>query len=202
MNKLPLFELQINEDEDAIVSAVSLVEDPAIESNFIAFSNHQMNFKTNDERQELIGAAMIPNMKIYRRDQNGNEYNVFFSTDTIRKISQVYFKKGFQKNMNISHSSTPAHSYIFQSYLVDSNKGITAPKGLDVPDGSWIIGVKVDDTEVWNKIKTGEVKGFSIEGLFEFINSDMFSNEVSDEQLLSLINRLNEILTKQNKNND
>lgn len=200
--KLPVYELKINVEDDAIVSAVALVEEPAIESNFLAFSKDGvLQFAANDEKMELIGAAMIPDQLIYRRDKKTEqEFEVFFTADTIRQIAQQYFKSGFQKNLNLNHTSVPAKSYMFQSYIVDNSKGIKAPKGIDVPDGSWIVGVKVDDKEVWNEIKTGKVKGFSIEGMFEFIESN-FSKEdtTEDEEVFQLLQLMNQIIIKNKK---
>lgn len=197
--KLPLYELRINLEEDAIVSAISLVEQPAIEANFLAFNTDFKieQFSSDDEKHELLGAAMIPDQRIFRFDKaTGEEYEVFFSAETIRQIAQQYFKMGFQKSMNLNHSMVPAKSYIFQSYIVDESKGLPAPKGVNVPNGSWVIGVKVEDKETWADIKSGKVKGFSIEGTFQFIESRFSKQEDADEQVLKLINQMNSIINK------
>lgn len=204
--KLPRYELKINVEADAMVSAISLVESPAIESNFLAFNKDYLyqQFAANEERMELIGAAMIPDQIIYRFDKSTKEeFEVFFTTQTIREIAMQYMKHGFQSNMNINHSSTPAKSYVFQSYLTDSEKGISAPKGIDVPNGTWVVGVKVDDKDVWNDIKAGKTKGFSIEGLFDWEQS--FSKDDNDEaDLIDILNQLNEAnnIIKQMMQND
>lgn len=195
---LPLYELRISPERESFVTAIALVETPAIEEDFIAFSSQQkdLTFSTDEEKMELIGAAMIPDMQIYRRD-GYKEFNVFFSKDTIRQIAQVYFQKGFQSNMNLDHSSTPANSYIFQSYIVDQSKGMTSPKGLNLPDGSWVIGVKVSDKEVWNNIKAGKVKGFSVEGIFQLFEQDFNSHIDQDEQdCVNLLKHINSVLLK------
>jgi len=198
--KLPRFELKINPSTNAIVSAMALVEDPAMESNFLSFNKNFIEeaFATSDEMLELIGAAMIPNKVIYRRNEKtGEEYEVFFSKDTIREIAQQYFKQGFQNQMNLHHSATPAKSYIFQSYIVDNAKGIPSPKGVNVVDGSWIVGVKVEDADVWKDIKAGKVQGFSIEGLFEY-SDEQFSKEDNnvDDILKELIQQMNTITNR------
>ena len=197
--KLPLIELTINEDEGSIVNAVGLVEEPAIESDFIAFAKHTKveKFVANDEKMELFGAAMIPDIKIYRKDENtGMEYNVFFSKETVRKIAQQYMKYGYQKNLNLHHTPLPAKSYIYQSYIVDQSKGVNAPEGINAPDGSWIIGVKVEDASVWERIKSGEVKGFSIEGVFEFVEKQ-FKNEMnSDLEVIEILQKMNDLINK------
>ncbi len=193
---LPVYELKIDEENDSFVEAIALVEKPAIESNFLAFSAEQKNltFSLDDEKMELLGAVMIPNMNIYRQREDGFEYNVFFSPDTIRKISQVFFKKGFQSNMNLDHSNASADSYVFQSLIVDKEKGINP---LDLADGSWVIGVKVNNEAVWKDIKEGKRKGFSVEGVFELIKHE-FKTLGQEDQLLTLINQLNKILTNNN----
>lgn len=195
--KLPEYELKIDPKKKMVVDFVSMVEAPAIESNFIAFSK-EFHFDTDDEKMELIGAAMIPNMKIYRNDGGKSSgYNIFFSVDTVRQISQEFLKNGFQWNLNIDHDrNILADSFVSQSYIVDEKKGINAPKGMNVPDGTWIIGCKVLNKEVWKDIKSGKVKGFSVEGLFE-----MFDKVIEDkthyskeEQLLSMISEFNKEL--------
>jgi hypothetical protein len=200
---LPTYELKINLDEDSIVSGIALVESPAIESNFLAFSSDitYEQFATNDERMELLGAALIPDLPIYRKNPAGEEYQVFFSKETVREIAQQYFKYGFQKNLNIGHTSIPAQSYIFQSYIVDSKKGLEAPKGVSAPDGSWIIGVKVDDKTTWNKIKAGQLKGFSIEGVFQMLDTKLSNEKDEDAELIQLLNQFNTLIKKYNKTN-
>lgn len=195
---LPVYELKIDPNNDSFVDSIALVDAPAIESDFIAFSkqNERLSFSTNDEKKELIGAAMIPYMNIYRRDEDGKEYDVFFSADTIRQIAQVYFKKGFQSNLNLDHSATPAKSFVFQSYIVDTEKGMTSPKGLNLPDGSWVVGVKVEDDAVWSDIKAGKQRGFSIEGIFQYFNKIKRTEEGKDKKAADLIqyvlNKINE----------
>jgi len=195
---LPVYELTINLDDDAIVSAISLVEEPAIESEFMAFGKQEYHqFNLNEDRMELIGAAMIPDQLIYRRDKQGNEFNVVFSKETIRQIAQQYFMLGFQHKTNIEHSTIPAKSFVFQSYIVDEKKGITAPKGVDAPDGSWIVGMKVTDQKVWNLVKEGKVKGFSIEGIFEMLDKNKKMVKSQEDEIMELINSINKIITKQ-----
>lgn len=192
--KLPIYELRINHEDEAIVNMVSLVEEPAIESNFFAFSKEYQQFNTNDEKMEIIGAAMIPDQLIYRKDKSGKEFNVFFSKETIRQIAQQYMKSGFQNNTNLNHKAIPADSFIFQSYLVDEEKGIKAPSNITAPDGSWIVGMKVESPKTWELVKEGKVKGFSIEGVFSMIEAKMAKHKSEDEEILELINRINDII--------
>jgi len=201
IKKLPLIQLEIDPENQSFVSAISIVESPAIESSFIAFSDelkqnkHQKFNLSSDEKMELIGAAMIPNVPIYRFDEKVGEFAVQFSEKTIREIAQVFSKKGFNKNLNLEHSKVNANSYVFQSYITDLDKGIAAPKGIDVPNGTWIVGVKVEDAEVWKEIKSGKKTGFSIEGIFEFIDTEkmidfQFNKLIPSKDLISFSKEL------------
>lgn len=191
--EIPTYEIFIDENEDSFVSAVALVDRPAIEKNFMAFNEHkELKFSYDDKKMELLGPAMIPDMEIYRKDPDtGAEYNVYFSKETIRQIAQVFFKKQFNNNVNLAHTDIPAHSYIFQSYIVDEEKGINSPKGMKVPDGSWIVGMKVTDKEVWNDVKSGKVKGFSVEGIFQFTNQKAIEPSEEEKEILELLRRFN-----------
>lgn len=194
----PVYELLIDENGDAFVDAIALVDSPAIESDFIAFSNEKekIKFELNDEKMELIGAAMIPNQYIYRNDGK-KEYYVYFKKETIREIAQVYMKRGFQANLNLDHSDTDAKSYVYQSYIVDSTMGMNSPKNLDLADGSWVVGVKVTDKQVWADIKEGKRKGFSVEGIFQLIKTDFHTYiNKDDREVLDLLKDISNILSK------
>jgi len=169
---LPVYEMVINPDEssEVEVSFVALVDKPAIEKNFLAF-NKDLQFAINEEKRIISGPAMIANQLIYRKDANG-EYNVFFSPETIREIAIKFFKKDYQKNINLFHDPNLSLEgvTIFESFVSDAERGISPMKGFeDSPDGTWFISAKVENDEVWNKIKSGEVKGFSVEGIFSFM---------------------------------
>lgn len=167
---LPLYKLTINEDENAPqqVTAVALVDVPAIGENFFAFKDQQNFAVVSEDERILVGPAMIPDMPIYRRDERG-EYNVIFDKKTIQKIAEKFFDKGFQKRANEMHNSDkPVDVTIFQSWIADESKGIPKMEQFkDLPDGTWFIGMKVYSDEQWNKVKDGTFKGFSVEGKFD-----------------------------------
>lgn len=134
-------------------------------------SYKKFDFAIDAARQIISGPAMVPDTLIYRRDAGG-EYNVFFSKDTIESIALKFFKKDYQKNLNLFHD--PALSLqgvtIFESFVSDKARGIQPMKGFeDLPDGTWFISAKVENPEVWAKVQTGEVKGFSVEGIFSYM---------------------------------
>jgi len=163
-----IIELILDEDEAIGVEAISVVENPAIESDFIALNSQEIKLaEISKEKRLLMGALLIPKKPIYRR--NGEEeYYVFFSADTVLKASQMYLQNGNQSNSTLEHDGKLSGLTLVESWIVeDKTKDKTALYGLDVPVGTWMGSVKVDNDEVWNDyVKTGKVKGFSIEGYF------------------------------------
>jgi hypothetical protein len=186
----PVYELIINEnlEDDAEVSFVSLVNRPAIQRNWNAFSENQKFQIVSEEKRIISGVVMLSDSPIYRNDNANGEYYVVFSKDTIFKIVQKFFKKGFQSNVNLQHSSKDIVSNVtmFESFISDKDRGILPMKGFeDTPDGSWFGSFKVDDDNVWEMVKSGEIKGFSVEGIFEYTKK-----ETKEEQVLSSIKKI------------
>ena len=171
--KLPIYQLEISEDlnDDVEVDFVALVDRPAIERDFLKFNEDKAKFVIQSEDRRIVsGALMLADTPIYRNDQNG-EYYVTFTKDTIEKIAQKFFKKGYQSNVNLMHDEALAVEGVtmYESFIVDSSRGVMAMKGFeDAPEGSWFGSFKVENESVWNKIKSGEFKGFSVEGIFNY----------------------------------
>ena len=165
-NGKPLLRLTINGEEDGI-NIISLVEFPAVEQNFIQLSKqYPMHLSLNEEKRELLGVALIPDMPIYRRDEQG-EYYVTFSAEAIRKAAIDFYKKLNVNMADVEHSHDMENGITyFQSMIVDKENGICPTAFKDLPDGTWLVGCKVDNDEVWEAVKSGEVKGFSIDGYF------------------------------------
>ena len=184
---LPIYNLEIISDVDSEmeVDYVALVDRPAIDRNFLAFNenNVQLSFAIQDEDEQIItGALMLADKPIYRNDENG-EYYVVFTKETIKQIAQKFFAKGYQSNVNLMHDSGQQLNGLtmFESWITDSKRGILAMKGFeDVPDGSWFGSFKVDNAEVWKMVKEGKVKGFSVEGLFSYRKADIQQSQVQD----------------------
>ena len=175
---LPVYKMDIVSDEtsDLEVDYVALVDKPAIEKNFLAFNEHEqkMAFAIQDDEQIITGALMLADKPIYRNDENG-EYYVVFSKETIKKIAQKFFTKGYQSNVNLMHDSGQRLDGLtmFESWITDEKRGIQAMKGFeDVPEGSWFGSFKVNNPDVWQMVKEGKVKGFSVEGLFQMKPSE------------------------------
>ena len=156
------------EQEEGGIEAISIVESPAIESDFVALNNQEIKLAESDkEKRILLGALLIPNKPIYRKGAEG-EYYIFFSKDTIVKASQMYLRNGYQNSTTLEHDQALKGLTLVESWIVESDTQDKSRKyGLNVPVGTWMGAVKVNNDEIWNEyVKTDKVKGFSIEGYF------------------------------------
>jgi hypothetical protein len=165
---MKIIELIIDENEKLSgVDAVSIVEFPAIESNFISLNKQLALAKVDDEKRILMGAALIPNKHIYRRNGE-DEYYIFFSDETVRKASELFLMNSNQNNATLEHEKELKDLSIVESWIVeDTDMDKSKKYGLDAPVGSWVVSMKVNNDVIWNDfVKTGKVKGFSIEGYF------------------------------------
>jgi len=181
---------------DLEVNFIGLVDRPAIEKNFLAFKNHQAKFAINEDKRIISGPAMIADMPLYRNDKQLGEYYVVFDKPAIQSIVEKFSAKGFMQKFNLFHDDQQQVSdvTIFNSFITDATLGINPPAGFEgTAEGSWFISAKVNNDAVWEKIKTGAVKGFSVEGLFAYLPATKV--KMSAEQLLSRISQmLNETL--------
>ena len=171
--ELPLYMLEISDDlnDDAEVQFVSLVDRPAIQKNWNAFKNEQKFQIISEDKHIISGCAMLADTPIFRSDATFGDYYVAFSKDTITKIVQKYFKKGYQNNVNLMHDPNQIETGVtmFESFISDKSRGIEPMKGFeDAPDGSWFVSMLVENDAVWQKVKEGMVNGFSIEGIFNY----------------------------------
>lgn len=158
----------ILEEEDIGVEAISVVENPAIEEDFIALKKQEYKFAEQDkEKRLLVGAALVPNKPIFRKNKD-DEYYIFFSKETVRKASQMFFKKGNQSKATLEHNVELDGMTVVESWIVESEKDKSRHYNLDVPVGTWMISMKVENDEVWNDYVKGDgkIKGFSIEAFF------------------------------------
>ena len=173
---MKLFELVIDPEAKGNkdgVFAISLVNNPAIKENFIALSEEgkglEVKFNAIDEdKQLLIGAALIPDKQILRIDDDGNEYYVFFKKETIREAAELFLMRNHQHEHTLEHSKKINNLTVVESWVKDSTHDKSNAYGFsDLPVGTWFVSVKVNDRAIWNNyVKTGKVKGFSIEGFF------------------------------------
>jgi len=188
---MKIVELILNEeDENAGIDAVSLVEKPAIESDWVALKKHEVQLKTVDEEKRLLmGAALIPNKQIYRRNEKTNEeYYIFFSKDTIRKASQLFLKESNQNNATIEHTKKIDGMSVVESWIKEGEQDKSNLYGFNSEPGTWFITMKVDNEEIWQDVREKKIKGFSIEGYFaEKVEA---SKELTNEEILEEIKSL------------
>lgn len=169
---MQLIELIIDENNEMNgIDAISIVENPAIEEDFVALAAEKDLIKlaeVDTEKRILMGAALIPNKPIYRRDENDQEFYIFFSKKTVRQAMELYLKKGNQSNATLHHEEKLEGLTLVESWIKEDETHDKSVKyNLEAPVGTWFITMKVDDEEVWQEyVKTGKVKGFSIEGNF------------------------------------
>lgn len=186
-----IIELVLDEMQEMMgIQAISIVENPAIEEDFVALATQKIEFATqNNEKRILLGAALIPNKPIYRR--NGEEeFYVYFSKDTIRKASELFFQNGNQNKSTLEHQAELQGLSVVESWIIESEEQDKSRLyGLEMPVGTWMVSMKVNNEDIWNNyVKTGKVKGFSIEGYFvDKVNFAKQEMEVIEEQEAELI---------------
>lgn len=165
---LPFIEFKLTDEVEGL-QAIALVDKPAIGLNYQAFAPHKFEV-INEDKRIVMGAAMIPDLPIYRRDERG-EYYAIFKKETIKALVQKLFKDNKHNNFNEQHNAFKILDgvYIYQSFITDAELGILAPSGFEnVADGTWFIAAKVENDEAWAKVKEeGLLKGFSVEGVFD-----------------------------------
>ena len=180
-----IYELVIENEQDEVF-AISLVESPAIEREFLYFDKEEVRFSAIDEEKRLvIGPILIPDKMIFRVDGDNVPYSVFFSKETISRLSENYLKKGYQASATLEHDKKVDGVTLVESWIVESRtKDKSALYNLNLPVGTWAGVFKIDNLEIWNDyVKTGKVKGFSIEGMFEH-KLVAASKKVSAEDIL------------------
>ena len=167
-DRLPVYEIVIDEFDETGISLISLVQDPAIMVKGMAFNNSSiMSFKEVGDKQIIIGPALIPDMRIYREDDKYGRYYVTFSKETIAKMVEKFNKFGSNRKINIDHSNMMVDAFIIEDWLTEDEVYDKSRKyGFEVPVGTYMIMVKIEDTNFWNEEVKGNGKfGFSIEGM-------------------------------------
>jgi len=174
--KLPLYVLDIDEslEDETSVFAVGLVLQPAIERNWQTFSADEPiiehKFTVIDEEKRILGGfLMVAEMPIFRKDDDGTQYYVKFTAESIAKIVNKLAKSGKPLSFNLNHDDNQPvkGAYLLSHFIIDSKLGMKTPDNFTpAPDGSWFGYVKIDDESVWQKAKNGDIRGFSVEGYF------------------------------------
>ena len=192
MNKLPIYNAEIKDERDGII-AISFVEEPAVESNFMLFGKQIPLFFANEERKNILGVIMRADFPIYRRDEDGNEFYVTYSADTIAKMAQKYFVSGAVNTTSINHNGETLDGVsLVQWYIKDTDKGIV-PNGFDdVKDGSLFAEFHIENENLWTACKDGTFKGFSLEGYFTTEKTNLKSDKMENK----IMQKVRELLVK------
>ena len=166
---MKIIELIIDEEAELFgIDAISIVSEPAINSSFVALNQNKVQLAEVDaDRHILLGAALIPDKPIYR-NQNGEEFHVYFSKRTVRRAMELFFKFGNQNNSTLEHEHKLNGLSVVESWIVESKENDKSNLySLDVPVGTWMVSVKVENEAIWDEwVKEKKVSGFSIEGFF------------------------------------
>ena len=192
-----IVELVLDEEQENMgIEAISIVESPAIEEDFIALKSDEVKLaEVSKDRKILMGALLVPNKPIYRFSEDG-EYYIYFSKKTVEKASQMYLRNGNQNNSTLEHQHELSGLTLVESWIVEDEVHDKSRKyGMDVPIGTWMGTMKVNNDQVWDDyVKMGKVKGFSIEGYFadkiQKPKVDMSSNKSE-----TILNKIKKILT-------
>ena len=171
INGLPVFEALV-ESEDTGMLRISLVDDPAVMSDFLAFAGEQRKVQlyaiADEDRHLVFGVVMRADFPIYRYDEGYGGYYIIYKAETIRRMAQKYLAEGRQNNVDLMHDGHDVQGVeMVQAFLKDTEKGV-APAGFeDIADGSLFAEFHIDDPDIWAQVKDGTFKGFSLEGIFE-----------------------------------
>ena len=186
------------EQEDLGLSAIALVDDPAVKRDFLCFNEAEpvtLKLGSDNTRHIITGVVCMANTKIYRNSEKFGEHYITFPKETIEKMMVKFSKDGKSNLVNLQHDDEQYinSAIMFESYIKDSERGIVPLEFKDVPDGSWIVSYKILDDGLWNEIVTGnKLNGYSLEG--DFVYKQSFSNQEPQPQPQSYDEFIEELL--------
>lgn len=201
MEKELLYELILQDEEDGVF-ANSFVESPAIERDFVFFGK-EIHFQAiSDEKMLVAGPILVPNKKILRLDGEGNPYYVYFTPETIEKIERKFMKNNFNGEVTVEHGSKVNGVYLTESWLIENSaKDKSNIYGFTLPKGTWFGIYDVSgNRKVWEKVKDGTFKGYSIEGMFEHristvkLSLEKEINDLTEEEAKELLTKIHQML--------
>jgi len=199
---MDIIELVVDDNNEVSgVEAISLVEYPAIEENFVALKDHKIEFKTIDtEKRIVVGLALIPNKPIYRRSED-REYYVYFSRETVRRVAEKFIIDNNTNNATLEHTLQTNGVSVVESWIVeDPDKDKTSLYNLNAVQGSWAVVMRIFNDDVWDDVKKGVYKGLSIEGYFadkmprpqESINEEL--SKIEEEEAETILSKVKAII--------
>lgn len=185
LKNIPIYNAEIL-DAECGIDRISLVNDPAVDAYFVSFSKDkiQQMFTTNEEQKMITGVVMRCDYPIYRNDEHLGEYYINFSADVIKQMAQKLLRDNNQNNVNIEHmfNSDVEGVEMVELFIKDRNKGKNPTGFEDINDGSLFATFKVDNQDIWQQIKNGTFKGYSLEGLFNYVIPDNNTDEVIEDE--------------------
>ena len=196
MKTTSIVELVIDEDsQELAIDAISLVSAPAIEQDFVFFGKEKNNLtfaKVDEDKRMLISPALIPDKQIFRHNPNTQEdYYVYFSKSTVRKASELYLKNNNHHKATEEHSERVSGVLTVESWIIDDPKmDKSTLYGFSLPKGTWMVAMRIDNEDLWNKIKGGSLKGLSIEGYFADKMEKMSDTTPTDKEILEALNEI------------
>jgi len=204
---MKIIELVLDDEQVMGIEAISVVENPAIEEDFIALKNEEIKLaEVSNEKRILLGALLIPNKPIYRR-KGDEEYYIYFSKSTVERASQLYLMNGNQSKATLEHQHSINGLTLVESWIVEDEVQDKSRKyGLNVPVGTWMGAVKVNNDQIWEEfVKTGKVKGFSIEGYFADKMErpkDNTLNDIEEEEAKDMLKHIRRIVKQDGRYKD
>lgn len=204
MEKLPVYtwDIDINAEDEGVFT-MSIVDDPAVEKAFVKFSKNQRQAKKltidkysiNEEKRVVTGVAIRANYPIYRNDSDLGEYYCVFEPQAIEKIVHKFMKDKNNSEVNINHSKDVSGIYLFESFILRDELRLNLPEFKDVENGSWMTSYKIDNPEVWEKIKAGDLNGYSIEisGSLEKVDKEFSAFPFTRAQLMEIYQTINNL---------
>ena len=195
MKETKIVELVIADDsQELAIDAISLVTSPAIEQDFVFFGKEKNNLtfaKVDEEKRMLVSPALIPNKNIFRHDPNtDSDYYVYFSKETVRKAAELYLKHNNHHKATYQHQDRVSGVLTVESWIKEGDSDKSKLYGYDLPNGTWFVKMKIENDELWQKIKDGELKGLSIEGYFTNKFEQMQKKEFTTEEVKTALKEL------------
>lgn len=193
---MKVFYIRINDEDVTGIDAISLVDMPAVEKNFLCFSEEKqpVKMKFDNSKHIITGVVCLADTPIYRYNEYYGEYYVVFTKETIEKMVEKFAKMDLFKSVNLQHDDEKFVDgiYMVESYITNKERGINPIEFADIPDGSWIASYKVENEALWGEIINGnKLNGFSLQGMFELeehFEKILPKEETFDEWLKKYLN--------------
>ena len=191
-NKLPIYYATINEDLSGLdlkqqgIQNIALVDSPAMMQEWLAFNEqkpYEFKMALQEEQRIVTAPVIVADLPIYRKVED-KEFYVVYKKDTNMQILQKYMLDGNQRKVKLTHDTSELSKgiFVFEVFISDASRGIKQPEGFDLPDGTIFCSMKVNNDDIWKRVKSGEVKGVSLEGFF-----DLEQEVILDEQEIEAI---------------